>query len=93
MNRRCIAAALMVWTVTAVAHGGTLAKSMSALPSEVTASIQEKRQACEPAHEEIKSGSSPGKMLTVTTSTTTSSTTESLFAAWINLFSAEQRAV
>jgi len=56
MNRPLVIAALIVWTVAALAHGGTLAKSMSALPSEVTASIQEKRKACEPAHEEIKAG-------------------------------------
>jgi len=47
-------AALIVWTIAGLGLGGAVAKSISSLPSEVAASIQEKRQACEPAHEEIK---------------------------------------
>jgi hypothetical protein len=47
-------AAWIVWTIAGLGLGGAVAKSISSLPSEVAASIQEKRQACEPAHEEIK---------------------------------------
>ena len=56
MNRRCVTAALIVSTIAGLALGTARAKSTSALPPEVATSIQEKREACEPAHEEIKPG-------------------------------------
>lgn len=49
-------AALIVVTIAHVAFSSAWAKSISKLPSEVVTSIQEKREACEPAHEEIKPG-------------------------------------
>ena len=55
MNRTLLVAVLIVWTVVGLAQGAP-AKSMSAVPPEVKSSIKEKREACEPAHEEIEPG-------------------------------------
>ena len=55
MNRTLLVAVLIVWTVVGLAQGAA-AKSMSAVPPEVKSSIKEKREACEPAHEEIEPG-------------------------------------
>lgn len=46
----------MIWIAAAPGPAAALTKSMSAIPSEVQASIQEKREACDPAHEEIQPG-------------------------------------
>jgi hypothetical protein len=54
MNRTLLVAVLIVLTVVGLAQGAP-AKSMSAVPPEVKSSI-EKREACEPAHEEIEPG-------------------------------------
>jgi hypothetical protein len=61
MKRPRAIAAFTVWVVAALAHCGSIAKTTSefpilSLPLAVRASIQEKRQACEPAHEQLESG-------------------------------------
>jgi hypothetical protein len=47
-------AVLVVWTVAGL--GQRVLEKSTAFPTEIAASIQEKREACEPAHEEIEPG-------------------------------------